>query len=97
LNNGILILLNTMGDIIFQWFGIWRLNQSGIFGLTQVLVLETVLQLLASWYFINNNPVKEYSAYNNAQMPNYIRTDLSVNYFFVKANTKECEFSCITL
>jgi hypothetical protein len=22
LNNGILILLNTMGDIIFQWFGI---------------------------------------------------------------------------
>jgi hypothetical protein len=42
-----------------------------------------------SWYFINNNPVKEYSEYNNAQMPNYIRTDLSVNYFFIKNAKKE--------
>jgi hypothetical protein len=43
LNNGILILLNTMWDIIFQWL-LYELNAKWIFGLTQVLVLETVLQ-----------------------------------------------------
>ena len=42
-----------------------------------------------SWYFINNNPVKEYSEYNNAQKPNYIRTALTANYFFIKNAKKE--------
>ncbi|MCY1453248.1 hypothetical protein D9M71_702280 [compost metagenome] len=33
--------------------------------------------------------MKEYSGYNNAQMPNYVRTDLSVNYYFIKTQKKE--------
>ena len=40
--------------------------------------------LPSSWYFINNTPVKEYGDFNNARMPNYNRTDLSVNYWFKK-------------
>jgi hypothetical protein len=40
--------------------------------------------LPTSWYFINNTPVKEFGDYNNARMPNYNRTDVSVNYWFKK-------------
>ncbi len=69
--------------------GMYELNPKWNFGLTQVFSSGNRFTMPTSWYFINNNPVKEYSAYNNAQMPNYIRTDLSVNYFFVKTNTKE--------
>ncbi len=42
--------------------------------------------LPSSWYFINNNPVKQYGSYNGARMPDYNRTDLSVNYWFKKDN-----------
>ena len=69
--------------------GMYDLNPKWNFGLTQVFSSGNRFTMPTSWYFINNNPVKEYSAYNNAQMPNYIRTDLSVNYFFMKTNTKE--------
>lgn len=37
-----------------------------------------------SWYFINNTPIKQYDKYNNVRMPNYSRTDVSVNYRFNK-------------
>lgn len=67
----------------------YDLNTKWNFGLTQVFSSGNRFTMPTSWYFINNNPVKEYSAYNNAQMPNYIRTDFSVNYFFMKTNTKE--------
>ncbi|MCL2073570.1 MAG: TonB-dependent receptor [Marinilabiliaceae bacterium] len=40
-----------------------------------------------SWYFINNNPVKEYGKFNNAQMPDYVRTDISFD-FYLKKNIK---------
>lgn len=39
-----------------------------------------------SWYFINNLPVKEYTKYNNARMPDYKRMDIGVNYWFTKDN-----------
>lgn len=39
-----------------------------------------------SWYFINNSPIKEYSKYNNARMPDYSRVDLSLNYWFSDKN-----------
>ncbi len=42
--------------------------------------------LPSSWYFINNNPVKQYGSYNGARMPDYNRTDLSLNYWFKKDN-----------
>lgn len=69
--------------------GMYDLNQKWNFGITQIFSSGTRFTMPTSWYFINNNPVKEYSEYNNAQMPNYIRTDLSVNYFFLKTNKKE--------
>ncbi|MFH7000414.1 TonB-dependent receptor plug domain-containing protein [Flavobacterium sp. FlaQc-57] len=69
--------------------GMYDLNPKWNFGITQIFSSGNRFTMPTSWYFINNNPVKEYSEYNNAQMPNYIRTDLSVNYFFIKTNKKE--------
>jgi hypothetical protein len=69
--------------------GMYDLNSKWNFGVTQVFSSGSRFTLPTSWYFINNNPVKQYSDYNNAQMPNYIRTDLSVNYFFFKTSKKE--------
>lgn len=39
-----------------------------------------------SWYFINNLPVKEYTEYNNARMPDYKRVDVGVNYLLNRNN-----------
>lgn len=69
--------------------GMYDLNAKWNFGVTQIFSSGNRFTMPTSWYFINNNPVKEYSGYNNAQMPNYIRTDISVNYFFLKTNKKE--------
>lgn len=69
--------------------GMYDLNLKWNFGVTQIFSSGNRFTMPTSWYFINNNPVKEYSEYNNAQMPNYIRTDLSVNYFFIKNSKKE--------
>ncbi|MCM0664751.1 TonB-dependent receptor plug domain-containing protein [Flavobacterium tyrosinilyticum] len=69
--------------------GMYDLNTKWNFGITQIFGSGNRFTMPTSWYFINNNPVKEYSGYNNAQMPNYIRTDLSVNYYFIKTSKKE--------
>lgn len=69
--------------------GTYDLNSKWNFGVTQIFSSGNRFTMPTSWYFINNNPVKEYSEYNNAQMPNYIRTDFSVNYFFIKSARKE--------
>ncbi|MGQ7946375.1 TonB-dependent receptor plug domain-containing protein [Flavobacterium sp. WC2509] len=69
--------------------GMYDLNQKWNFGVTQIFSSGNRYTLPTSWYFINNNPVKQYSEYNNATMSNYIRTDLSVNYFFFRTNKKE--------
>ncbi|MFD1603915.1 TonB-dependent receptor plug domain-containing protein [Flavobacterium artemisiae] len=69
--------------------GMYDLNAKWNFGITQLFGSGNRFTMPTSWYFINNNPVKEYSGYNNAQMPNYIRTDISANYYFVKTAKKE--------
>lgn len=69
--------------------GTYDLNSKWNFGVTQIFSSGNRFTMPTSWYFVNNNPVKEYSEYNNAQMPNYIRTDFSVNYYFVKTAKKE--------
>ncbi|PBJ11731.1 TonB-dependent siderophore receptor [Flavobacterium sp. ACN6] len=69
--------------------GMYDLNSKWNFGVTQIFGSGNRFTMPTSWYFINNNPVKEYSGYNNAQMPNYVRTDLSVNYYFIKTQKKE--------
>lgn len=69
--------------------GMYDLNAKFNFGVTQIFSSGNRFTMPTSWYFINNNPVKQYSEYNNAQMPNYIRTDFSINYFFVKTAKKE--------
>ncbi|WP_232758822.1 TonB-dependent receptor [Flavobacterium sp. ALD4] len=69
--------------------GTYDLNSKWDFGVTQIFSSGNRFTTPSSWYFINNNPVKEYGKYNNAQMPNYIRTDLSVNYYFIKMREKE--------
>lgn len=69
--------------------GMYDLNSRWNFGVTQIFSSGNRFTMPTSWYFINNNPVKEYSGYNNAQMPNYIRTDFSVNYYFIKTSKKE--------
>jgi hypothetical protein len=73
----------------FSIVGMYDLNLKWNFGITQIFSSGNRFTMPTSWYFINNNPVKEYSGYNNAEMPNYIRTDLSVNYFFIKSSKKE--------
>lgn len=69
--------------------GMYDLNEKWNFGITQIFGSGNRFTMPTSWYFVNNNPVKEYSGYNNAQMPNYIRTDLSANYYFIKTAKKE--------
>ncbi|UUF16235.1 MULTISPECIES: TonB-dependent receptor plug domain-containing protein [Flavobacterium] len=69
--------------------GMYDLNSKWNFGVTQIFGSGNRFTMPTSWYFINNNPVKEYSGYNNAQMPDYIRTDLSANYYFIKTQKKE--------
>lgn len=69
--------------------GMYDLNAKWNFGVTQIFGSGNRFTMPTSWYFINNNPVKEYSGYNNAQMRNYVRTDLSANYYFIKTVKKE--------
>ena len=58
-------------------------------GFTQIYASGNRFTAPVSWYFINNNPVKEYGSYNNAQMPDYVRTDISVDFFIRKTARRE--------
>lgn len=58
-------------------------------GITQVYTSGNRYTTPTSWYFINNNPVKEYGRFNNVQMPNYVRTDLSVDFYLKKKVQRE--------
>lgn len=57
--------------------------------LTQIYATGNTYTQPTSWYFINNLPVKEYTKYNNARMPDYNRTDIGVNYWL----KKDCGFN----
>lgn len=67
----------------------YELSSRWNIGATQVYTSGSRFTTPTSWYFINNSPVKEYDKLNNAQMPDYIRTDISVDYFFVKTAKRE--------
>lgn len=69
--------------------GTYDFNRKWNVGLTQLFSSGNRFTMPTSWYFINNTPVREFDSYNNAQMPNYIRTDVSVNYSFFKTLKKE--------
>lgn len=69
--------------------GTYSLGKKWNVGLTQIFSSGNRFTLPTSWYFLNNNPIKEYSQYNNSQMPNYIRTDISVNYWLTKTAKRE--------
>jgi hypothetical protein len=89
LNNGDMYFAKYDRRHNLSLVGTYDLNFKWNFGITQIFSSGNHFTMPTSWYFINNNPVKEYSEYNNAMMPNYIRTDFSVNYFFVKNTKKE--------
>lgn len=69
--------------------GTYTINERFDFGITQIYSSGNRYTTPTSWYFINNNPVKDYGKYNNAQLPNYIRTDFSMNYYFIKTSQRE--------
>ena len=69
--------------------GTYDFNKKWNVGLTQLFSSGNRFTMPTSWYFMNNTPVREFENYNNAQIPNYIRTDVSVNYSFIKTAKKE--------
>ena len=64
--------------------GVYSFNDRWDISVVYSFATGAAYTLPSSWYFINNTPVKEFGDYNNARMPNYNRTDLSVNYWFKK-------------
>lgn len=64
----------------------YKINTCWDLSLTQIYATGNVYTQPTSWYFINNLPVKEYTEYNNARLPDYNRTDIGVNYWFKKDN-----------
>ena len=58
-------------------------------GFTQIYTSGNRFTAPTSWYFINNNPVKEYGKYHNAQMPHYKRTDISVDFYLKRTSQRE--------
>ncbi len=89
LNNGNLYYAKYDRRHNLSFVGTFDLNRKWSFGLTQIFSSGNRFTMPTSWYFINNTPVKEFNEFNNAQLPNYIRTDVSLNYFFIKTLKKE--------
>jgi hypothetical protein len=58
-------------------------------GVTQIYASGNRFTAPTSWYFVNNTPVKEYGKYNNAQMPDYLRTDISIDFYLKKTTQRE--------
>jgi hypothetical protein len=68
---------------------IYKIHERWQVGLIQVFTSGSRFTVPTSWYFINNNPVKEYGKHNNATMPSYIRTDISVDFHIKKTHRGE--------
>lgn len=64
----------------------YKINPRWDLSLTQIYATGNTYTQPSSWYFINGLPVKEYTKYNNARLPDYNRTDVGVNYWFNKNN-----------
>ena len=61
-------------------------NEKWDFSLTQIYATGNPYTVPTSWYFISNMPVQEYGKYNASRLPDYNRTDISVNYWFKENN-----------
>jgi hypothetical protein len=70
----------------FSATAMYAFNKRWDISMAQIYATGNTYTLPTSWYFMNGMPVKEYGKYNNALMPDYIRTDVSVNYWFKKDN-----------
>ena len=66
--------------------GLYTINPRWDVSVVYVYATGNAYTQPSSWYFINNTPVKSYGKYNGVRMPDYNRTDLSVNYWFKKDN-----------
>lgn len=64
----------------------YKVNSRWDLSLTQIYATGNTYTQPTSWYFINGLPVKEYTKYNNARLPDYNRTDIGINYWFRKDN-----------
>ncbi|MCL2412675.1 MAG: TonB-dependent receptor [Bacteroidales bacterium] len=64
----------------FSAVATYRIAERWTAGITQVFASGSRFTTPTSWYFINNNPVKQYGRHNNATIPSYIRTDISVDF-----------------
>lgn len=64
----------------------YTFNKRWDMSMTQIFATGNAFTFPTSWYFMDGVPVKEYGKYHNARMPDYIRTDISVNYWFKKDN-----------
>lgn len=89
LNNGEVFYSKFDRRHNFAMVGMYQLNRKWDFGLTQLFSSGSRFTMPSSWYFYNNNPVSEFGGYNNSILPNYIRTDISVNYYMKKTIEKE--------
>ena len=64
----------------------YKFNSKWDLSLTCIYATGNTYTQPTSWYFINNLPIKEYTEYNNARMPDYSRVDIGINYWFKKNN-----------
>lgn len=64
----------------------YKFNTKWDISLTYIYATGNRYTQPTSWYFINNLPVKEYTEYNNAKLPDYSRVDIGINYWFKKDN-----------
>lgn len=77
----------------FSFVASYKIAQRWSAAVTQIYASGNRFTAPTSWYFINNNPVKEYGRYNNAQMPDYLRTDLSIDFYAKKTSQRESVFN----
>ena len=70
----------------FSAVAAYTFNSRWDVSLVQVFSSGGAYTLPSSWYFMGNTPIRQYGEYNGARMPNYSRTDVSVNYWFRKDN-----------
>lgn len=64
----------------------YKTNPRWDFSLTYIYATGNTYTQPTSWYLINNLPVKEYTSYNNARMPDYRRVDIGINYWMKENN-----------
>lgn len=72
---------------------IFEISNKFNLGLIQVISSGNRYTSASDFYLINNTPIKQYNDFNNAQLPIYNRTDLSINYQLNKSKLIENKIS----